>query len=333
VAADSNISVEDEMTAFQLIDISPATLPAAPRASSGFPAGFRSQSFLTDQERIAVSDRLELRIWEAAIDGLFASNGQRETVLSVHVSNAGTIEIPYAGQLTVAGLTASQAREIILNRYQGQAIDPEVNIQIIETGARAATVIGATRTSGRATIPANGLRLLDLIAQMGGVPYPYWEVDILVSRGSTTGRMRMDHLRGNASNNIVIFPNDTVQVTHTARRFSVFGAVQQSGRIGLDTATPSLSDLLAEVGGLNDMQAAPNAIFIFRRAQDLESTPTVYRLDFARADSFLLADQFTLHEADIIYVATANAREFHKFIATIVSPFLGGVANAQALGN
>ena len=332
-AAETNIAADDDMTAFALIDVSAATLPDVQRVGSAFPPAFRAQALLTEHDRISVTDVLEIRIWEAASDGLFASSGQRETVLSAQVSNAGTIEITYAGRIHVAGLTTGRVREVMIDKYQGQAIDPEINVQIVETAARKATVLGAVRSSGLVTIPANGIRILDILAQAGGVPYPEWEVEIAVSRGSARGHMRMDHLRANSSNNIVIVPRDTVQVTHRARRFSVFGAVRQSGRVELDIPVPSLSDLLAEVGGLNDMQAAPNAVFIFRRSRGPNDLQKVYRLDFARADSFILADQFTLHDADIIYVATADATEFRKFITTIISPFLGGVAGAQDIGN
>ena len=332
-AAESNIAVDSDMTAFVLIDVSAATLPAVQSKGSVVPAGFRAQEFSTTHESISASDKLEVRIWEAATDGLFASNGQRETVLALQVSSAGTIEVPYAGRIAVAGLTPGQVRDELLKKLQGQAIDPEINVQITEIGPRTATILGAVRASGQVTIPANGMRMLDLLAQAGGVPYPHWEVEVIISRGSATGRMRLDHLRGNTANNIVILPQDTVQVVHAPRRYSVFGAVRQSGRVALDTAIPTLSDLLAEVGGLNDTQAAPNAVFVFRRAHRLGAAQKVYRLDFARADSFLLADQFTLLDADIVYVATADATEFRKFITTIVSPFLGGVTGVQNIGN
>ena len=320
------------MTSFQLINVSAATMPSASRAGGGFPNSFRSQRFLVEHERISVSDVLELRIWETANDGLFAASGQRETVLSFQVSNAGTIEVPYAGRINAAGLTTAGVRRVLLEKYQGKAIDPGINVRIMETSARTATVLGDLRTSGRADIPANGIRLLALLAQMGGVPHPLWEVEIAVSRGSHTGKIRMDLLSGHSSENIVILPGDTVQVTHIPRRYAVYGAVARTGNANLNIAHPSLSDLLAEVGGLNDMQAAPNSVFVFRRARKAGEDPVAYRVDFARADAFLLADQFMLNETDIVYVATADASEFRKFIATLLAPVVSSANSVQSLG-
>ncbi|SFR53123.1 polysaccharide export outer membrane protein [Yoonia tamlensis] len=324
---------DDDMTTFALVEVSAQTVPPVQQGGGAFTAHFRAQRFLTEDEPISVSDLLEIRIWEAASDGLFSTSGQRDTVLTIPVSNAGTITVPYAGGINVAGLTTDRVRGVLLAKYNGQAIDPEISVQIVETATRTVAVLGAVRNSGRAEIPAQGMRLLDLLAQMGGVSHPDWEVEISVARGAQRSKLRMDHLAAQGGNNIVILPNDTVQVTHAPRRYAVFGAVAQSGRVSLDVAKPTLSDLLAEVGGLNDMQAAPNAVFVFRRAMRPDEQPTVYKLDFARADSFLLADQFVLRDTDIVYVATADAREFQKFISTLVSPLLGGVSSVQNLGN
>ncbi len=328
----SENAVDPELVAFDLINVNAVTVP--PAYSGGrFPRGFQDQRFLVDHERISVADVLELHIWETANDGLFASSGNRETVLSFEVSNAGTVEVPYAGRINVAGLTTSRVRQVLLEKYQGQAIDPEISVRIIDAATRTVTVLGDVATSGRADVPAQGIRLMSLLAQMGGSPNPLWETEISVSRGSHSGSVRMDQVTGHSSNNIVILPGDTVQIRHLPRRYAVYGAVSNSGRIALDIARPTLSDLLAEVGGLNDMQAAPNAVFVFRRARNLNENPQVYRVDFARADAFILADQFLLNETDIIYVATADASEFRKFVTTILSPVVSSANSVNNLGN
>jgi polysaccharide export outer membrane protein len=331
--AASENTTEGELVAFDLINVTAMTIPPPAYIGGRFPSDFRAQGFAVDHERITVSDVIELRIWETANDGLFASSGNRETVLSFQVSNAGTVEVPYVGRINVAGLTTARVRQVLLEKYQGQAIDPEINVRIVETSARTVTVLGDVGTSGRADIPAQGIHLLALLAQMGGSQNPVWETEISVSRGSRSGRIRMDQVSGHSSDNIVILPGDTVQVRHVPRRYAVYGAVANTGNINLNSTTPTLSDLIAEVGGLNDMQAAPNAVFVFRRARDLNNSPSVYRIDFARADAFILADQFLLNETDIVYVATAGASEFRKFVTTLLSPVVSSANSVNSLGN
>ena len=331
-AAQSESPRATEIVPYHLINVSAATLPAPPNRGGFFPASFRQQDFLVHNQSVRASDTLEVRIWETANDGLFAANGQRMAAFSTDVSNAETISLPYAGTMPVRGMTTEDIRKALLDRYTGQAIDPEISVRITGTDTQAVAVLGAVRQASSLKIPSRGIRLLDLLARAGGVPHPAWEVDLSVTRGGQVAQLSLDSLDDRQGNNIVILPGDTVQVTHTPRRYAVFGAVSHPGNTALDAPQPSLAMLLAEVGGLNDMQAEPNSVFVFRRSQPVGQA-VAYRLDFARADAFLLADQFPLAASDIVYVATADASEFRKFVSTLVSPLLGSTNALQNIGN
>ena len=104
----------------------------------------------------------------------------------------------------------------------------------------------------------------------------------------------------------------------------------------MNNPSPTLSGLLAEASGLVDLQAEASSVFIFRmnhQQEDIgQKMPTAYRLDFSKPDVFLLAGQFEVLPSDIVYVATAGASEFRKFITTLFSPFLGGTSGVQNLG-
>src|SRR5579863_1891936 len=72
--------------------------------------------------RIGVSDSVVVTIWEAAAGGLFsASPGDRSLAAGSRtasipeqlVARDGTIEVPYAGRLKVAGLTPAEAEQEI----------------------------------------------------------------------------------------------------------------------------------------------------------------------------------------------------------------------------
>lgn len=337
-AADQKTQQTKEFTKYHLVDVTSNSLPkSSERVTGNFPQEFIDQTFLVTDESINSGDLLEVRIWEAADDGLFASSGQRETVFSLVVSNSGNIEVPYAGIVPVAGKTTSKVRQALLTRYKGQAVDPEIHVQIKKTTARSVTVLGVARGPGRVTIPSSGIRLLDLVTPFGGSENPAWELKISLTRSTTSGSLSLTRILNDASNNVVVLPGDTVQIDNAPRRFAVYGAVSQPGNLRLMNAHPSLSDLLAESGGLNDMRAEPNSVFVFRPRQGMpdagNKSPLAYRLDFARPDAFLLASQFAMHPADIVYVATADASEFNKFVTTLLSPFLGSVGSIQKIGN
>jgi polysaccharide biosynthesis/export protein len=331
VAADDTSTMEDAVP-FQVVEITAATLPSAPLANGNFPSAFRAQGFRTADEAIGVGDQLEIRIWEVAEDGLFATAGNRETAFTVRVSNTGNIAVPYAGSIFVLGLTTTELRVLLLERYRGQAVEPEIAVAITATEARSATVLGSVRSPGRVEIPPRGIRLLDLIASTGGASQAPWEVRVSVQRGTTSASLLLSDIVANQRDNVVILPGDTLTVSYEPRRFAVYGGVSRPANIEIPIQDAHLAYLLAEVGGLNDRVAQARSVFVFRPSTN-NLLATAYRFDFSRPDAFLLASGFRLLPTDITYVASADAADFQRFVAITLSPLLGVARSATSLGN
>ena len=93
-ASQENAAQGTDPLQFRLVEVTAATLPASSASFVSFPAAFRAQGFRVTDEVIEAGDHLEIRIWEVAEDGLFASAGNRATVLNVLVSNTGKISVP-----------------------------------------------------------------------------------------------------------------------------------------------------------------------------------------------------------------------------------------------
>jgi len=325
-------SMSGNVLPFRVIDVTAATLPMAPNSSRAFPATLRNQGFLETDEVVGVGDQLEIRIWEVAEDGLFATAGKRETVLNVQVSNSGNINVPYANAIEASGLTTSELRTLLLERYRGQAVEPEIAVAITATEARSATIIGDIRTPGRLSIPPRGLRLLDLVAQAGGTPKAPWEVSISVQRNAVSASLPLADILGKSANNIVILPGDTINVSYAPRRFAVYGGVSRPSNIEIPIEEAHLAYLLAEVGGLNDHVAQTQSVFVFRAA-GADATAIAYRFDFSRPDALLLAGAFRLAPSDITYVASADAADFQRFVSIVLSPLLRAASTTSNIGN
>jgi len=319
------------ITDFRLIEISPETLPSnSIQSASSFGPAFRNQELLLTDQKVTKGDVILIRIWEAADDGLFASGGNRETTFTLSVSNSGSIDVPYAGSIQVVDRSVRRIREILLSRYRGKAIDPEILVEIKDTSSREVSVLGAVKNPSRITIPSYGIGLIDLLAMAGGVLNPSWETTLTLSRNGVAESLKLDRILTNPSNNVVVLPGDSIQIDYEPRKFSVYGAITRPGNITIDTQSSRLSDLLAESGGLVDLQAEASSVFIFR--PDAANLDTAYRLNFSRPDAFLLASQFKVAPTDIVYVATADASEFRKFVSILVSPFFGTASSAQSFG-
>lgn len=328
----NRIAVAEDTLPFEVVEVTAATLPEAANTTSFFPALFQSQQFSNADEVVSEGDLLEIKIWEVAEDGLFATYDNRETILNVQVSNSGEIAVPYAGTLEAKGLTTTEMRALLLERYQGRAVEPEILVSITGTEARSTTLLGAVKTPGRITVPSRGIRLLDLIAQSGGASHAPWEMLISVQRGSASGTVSLADIVSIFANNIVILPGDTVNVAHQPRRFAVYGGVSRSSNIEIPTQDATLAYLLAEVGGLNDRVAQARSVFVFRPAAS-GASHAAYQFDFSRPDALLLANSFQLNPSDITYVAPADAADFQKFVSLILSPFFGTVSSTSNLRN
>ena len=331
-ASQENAAQTADPLPFQLVEVTAATLPASSASFASFPAAFRAQGFRGADEVIEAGDQLDIRIWEVAEDGLFASAGNRETLLTVQVSNSGNIVVPYAGSIPAHGLTAAKLREVLLERYKGKAVSPEIAVEITATHAREVTILGDVRTPGRVEIGSRGVRLLDLIAQAGGTSDAPWEVMVHVQRDSITGSMSLASILDHAEGNIVAMPGETIHIDHQPRRFAVYGGVSRPANIEIPVEDAHLAYLLAEVGGLNDRVAQIRSVFVFRPTADA-GLATAYQFDFSRPDALLLASAFRLMPTDITYVASADAADFNRFVSILLSPLLRTARNAGSLGN
>ena len=334
-SASDEATVASDALPFEIVDVNATTMPSIPASIETFPISFQNQTFRGSDEIVEVGDQLEIRIWEVSEDGLFATAGSGVSIINVGVSNSGNISVPYANTIAAQGLTTAELRTLLLERYKGQAVEPEITVKITATESRAVTVLGDVRTPGRAIILSRGIKLLDLIAQAGGAPGEPWEVKIAVQRGPVSASLTLADVLNNATNNIVILPGDTVNLATEPRRFAVYGGVSRPTNIEIPIENAHLAYLLAEVGGLNDRVAQTRSVFVFRptTARDASGKATAYRFDFSRADALLLASAFRLKPTDITYVASAGAADFQKFMAIVLSPLLGAASTGGNLGN
>ncbi|WP_320237382.1 SLBB domain-containing protein [Cognatiyoonia sp. IB215182] len=268
---------------------------------------------------------------------MFATPDQRETVIEVTVSNSGIIFVPYANEIAARGLTTADLREVLLDRYRGKAVEPEIVVTIMETQTDAAIVLGDVGQPGRVSVPSSGIRLLDLMARAGGTSRAPWEVSVTIQRGADKATLPLADILDVPANNVFVRPGDFVSVAYLPRRFAVYGGVIRPSNIEIPKAEADLAYLLAEVGGLNDRVAQAKSAFVFRpatkRGAEHQGTAIAYRLDFSRPDALLLASQFQLARNDIIYVASADAADFQRFVSLIVSPLMGTVSGVSSLSN
>ena len=291
---------------------------------------------------VGAGDVVEVSIWEAPPAMLFGSGAMdsRATVTSNHVtvfpeqmvSSAGTISIPFAGQIASEGKTPEQISSAVVHALNGKANQPQVLVRVIKNNSSNITVIGDVNSSIRMPLTARGERLLDALASAGGVRQPVNKMSLQITRGDQIHTLPLDTIIRDPKQNIVLQPGDVVTALFQSQSFSVLGAVTKVGEVDFEAQGISLAQALARSGGLDDTRADARAVFIFRlEDQNALSwtkppqttpdgkVPVIYQLNLKDPASFFVAQSFPVDNKDVLYVSNAPAADLQKFLNIVVS--------------
>jgi polysaccharide export outer membrane protein len=349
--------VEGNQLRFALVDIDDSVvtvLNAAPPES--FSARFKKYG-KPPQAKIGIGDTIVVSIWEAAGGGLFGispteqvSAGSRSvTIPEQQVGRSGTITVPFAGQIPVAGRTPFEVQQAIERRLAEKAIEPQVLVNVTKSLSNTVTVTGEVVNGARIPLSVSGDRLLDVVAAAGGAKSPVYETFVRLSRGGVTATIPMERLVSNPAENIYAQPGDVLTLVRLPQSFTVFGAAGTNALIPFTAERMTLAEALAKAGGLQDQRSDPAGVFLFRyepppTVKTLGRpvlatgpdglTPVIYRLDLRNAKSFFLAQRFSIEDKDIIYVANADLNELQKFFAllnTLTGPVITGIVVKSAV--
>ncbi|MFN3350798.1 polysaccharide biosynthesis/export family protein [Pseudorhodoplanes sp.] len=302
--------------------------------------------------RIGSGDAVTVTIWEAGSGGLFSSasidrtspGSRTATIPEQEVSQNGTIQVPYAGRLKIAGLRPAEAESLIVDSLRGKAIEPQAVVTITRNRNNTVTVTGEVTNGMLAPVSVKGDRVLDVIAAAGGLRAPGHEVFVRLTRGEKSANVPFNILLADARENVYVRPGDVLTVVREPQRFTAFGGTGRNELIQFDAAGMTLEQALARAGGLLDFRADSTGVFLLRfepaslvaemlpeRKEQIATNyvPVVYRLNLRNANSYFMARAFPMRDKDILYVANAPLTEVQKFlsvIGTITAPVLQGAA-------
>jgi polysaccharide export outer membrane protein len=302
-------------------------------------ASAAAQQGLSAASLPAVAAGLGDRRLETLLEAAVQSGRPGTRIPDQQVGSDGGISIPYAGRIAAAGRTPEEVQHAIEARLAGKALDPQALIVIRRDLANAVTIQAEGAGGIRVPLPAGGIRLLQLIGAAGGGGLPVHEIFIRLSRGGVTATVPLETLLANPEENIFAEPGDVLTLVRRPQTFSVFGATGKNTAITFKSDKLSLSEALAQAGGLRDDLADPSAVFLFRyepvsvvRAlgqpiatnAPRDISPVAYRLDLSDAKSYLLAKRFPVRDKDVIFVADAESRDANK-VFTALSNIVGPV--------
>lgn len=343
-----------------VVDVTPRTLASQKaRPTMSLAAKFGA----LDRRRILTlepGDVISLSLWEAPPGTLFSSsilssqgnlnNTSTITIPSQSVEADGSISVPFAGRIFVAGETIGAVEEKISRALQGKAVQPQALVTVVRSSVNTVTVTGEVAGGSRVPLSAGGERILDVIAASGGLRAPVHESVVELTRQRASARIPFQKLIHSPRENLVLLPGDVVAVVREPQRFSVLGATGRNDDVIFDAPRISMAQALAKAGGLQDVRADATGVFLYRiepiavAAQLLppdspyldagaKFVPIVYRFNLLDPQTILAISHFWIQPQDVVYVSNAPAADLQKFLVIIqgiVGPALNGAAIAVA---
>ena len=225
---------------------------------------------------VDVGDALEITIWEAPPATLFGGS-MADTRIGTAISTArpttlpetlvgpdGTISVPFAGAISARGKTLRDIETEIVRCLRGKANAPQALVRLVRNATATVTVVGEVNQSARLPLTPRGERLLDVLAQAGGVKPPVNLTTIQVTRGGRNYRMPLSAVIERNENNVIVAKDDIITALFQPYSFTVLGAAGRNDEIRFEAFGITLSQALGRIGGLPDGRANPRGVFLFR---------------------------------------------------------------------
>jgi polysaccharide export outer membrane protein len=293
--------------------------------------------------KIGAGDIVEVSVWEAppamlfggiALDPRAGPATTRVTTFPEQMVNSDSeINVPFAGQIQVAGRTPNEIEVEIVKRLKGKANQPQVLVRTIRNNTSNVTVVGEVVNSTRMPLTGRGERLLDALAAAGGVRQPINKMTLQITRGSRVQALPLETIIRDPGQNIVLQPGDVITSLFQPLSFTALGATGKNEEVNFEAHGITLAQALARVGGLQDARADARGVFVFRfespevldLAGDGEQPtpdgkiPVIYRADLKDPATFFVAQNFPIHNKDVLYVSNAPAAELQKFLNIVGS--------------
>ncbi|MBS6009518.1 MAG: polysaccharide biosynthesis/export family protein, partial [Haemophilus parahaemolyticus] len=255
----------------------------------------------------------------------------------------GTIFYPYVGQVKVAGLTVNEVREKLTKQLATYIAEPQIDVTVAAYKSQKAYVTGEIKTPGQQFLTNVPLTLLDAVNKAGGLSdNADWHNVTITSKGRDE-KVSLEALieRGDLTQNRLLKDGDIVHVPRNdANKVFVVGEVSKPQMLKITHYGMTLTEAIAESGGIDKLAADATGIFVIRGqrndaslihptvdgANKLEKIADIYQLDLSNATSYVLGTEFYLKPYDVVYVTTAPITRWNRVITQVV-PTLSGFDN------
>ena len=351
------VATSEDQNRVAVVNIDPSTVSLLAATPAPSLRGTFGDTQPARDQRVGVGDSVEITLWEASGGGLFSSpvvdrtsSGSRSAVIPPQVvAHDGAITVPFAGRIEVIGRTPPEIESEIVGRLKDKAIDPQALVTVTKNVSNTVTVMGEVGPGARVPLSVRGDRLLEVIAESGGVRAPVSDTSVVLARGGRIARVPMEAVLNDPSQDIFMQPDDVVTLVRDPQSFTAVGATGRNGVVPFDMVNLTLDQAMAKAGGLLDDRADPAGLFVIRFEEpqiaaeipaargvpaQTGGVPVVYHLDLRDQSALFMARRFPIRNKDILYVSNAPLSDIQKVLTLVnllVTPAVTGITVNSAV--
>jgi polysaccharide biosynthesis/export protein len=244
----------------------------------------------------------------------------------------GQVFFPYVGRIKMAGLTETQASELLMSRLSKYIRDPQVTVRIQSFRSRRAYVEGEVRNPGTEIFTDVPMTLTEAINRAGGITITGDRSFVTLTRNDRTTVIDLMQLQdlGVSPSRILLQNGDVVTVRNREdRKVYVMGEIAKPSALPMRNGRLTLNEALGVAGGPNLLTANTSQIYVIRNTG--QPAPAVFHLDAGSPTALALADTFPLQPSDVVYVDPVPLVNWNRIISLVVPSAQALITGRSAL--
>ncbi|MES1927753.1 polysaccharide export protein [Salinisphaera dokdonensis CL-ES53] len=259
------------------------------------------------------------------------------------VSADGNIYYPYVGEVNVEGMTLKELRQRISKGLSQYIREPQVDVRVREYRSQRIYISGDIAKP--CTVPFTDVTITVLEAldqcdslatkEGGGVGVQ----NVILIRDGESVPLDLNQIYS-SGRPVPLRPGDRLLIDDSANRIFMVGEFSEQTALPFSTGGMSLSDAIADAGGVSLNSADTSSIYVIRGFVDSQPSrdggvktvmrPNIYKLDASKVSGLLLANQFKLQPRDVVFAAPASLVNFNRALALIL-PSLNAITQSYYL--